>query len=106
MVQIWTKLMHIWMFWGYFINNLDFGFGGIEISMVCRGWVVRVWVKVIGMVMVMVGVVGRLKLVGLCTKAGRLTACRKFLPKMEIISRNHPLQNEYYSPDNVYYHVN
>ena len=40
MVQIWTKLMYIWMFWGSFVNNLDFGFGSIGISMVCGDWVI------------------------------------------------------------------
>lgn len=49
---------------------------------------VKVLVK---MIMVMIGMVGRLKLVGLCTKAGRLTAHRNFLPKLEKDSRNHPL---------------
>ena len=51
----------------------------------------KVLVRMIGMVMLMVGMVGRLKLVGLCTKAGRLTAHGNFLPKMEKNSRNHPL---------------
>lgn len=32
--------MYIWMFWGYFVNNLDFGFGDIGISMVCGDWVI------------------------------------------------------------------
>ena len=91
MVQIWTKLVHIWMFWGYFVNNLDFDFKIVEISMVCRGWVVKVLGRMAGMVMLMIGMVGRLKLVGLCTKAGRLTAHGNFLPKMEINSRNHPV---------------
>ena len=52
---------------------------------------VKVLVRMVGMVMLMIGMVGRLKLVGLCTKAGRLTAHGNFLPKMEINSRNHPL---------------
>ena len=52
---------------------------------------VKVLVRMAGMVVMMVGMVGRLKLVGLCTKAGRLTAHGHFLPKMEINSRNHPL---------------
>lgn len=91
MVQIWTKLVHIWMFWGYFVNNLDFSFKGVEISMVCRGWVVKVLVGIVGMVIMMIGMVGRLKLVDLCTKAGRLTAHGNFFPKMEKDSRNHPL---------------
>lgn len=51
----------------------------------------KVLVRMIGMVMLMVGMVGRLKLVGLCTKAGRLTAHGNFLPKMGKNSRNHPL---------------
>ena len=79
------------MFWGYFVNNLDFGFKGVGISMVCRGCGGRVLVRMIGVAVVMAGMVGRLKLVGLCTKAGRLTAHGNFLPKMEINSRNHPL---------------
>ena len=91
MVQIWTKLMYIWMFWGYFVNNLDFGFKIVEISMGCRGWVVKVLVRMVGMVVMMIRIVERLKLVGLCTKAGRLTAHGNFLPKMEKDSRNHPL---------------
>ena len=52
---------------------------------------VKVLVRMVGMVMMMIGMVGRLKLVGLCTKAGRLTAHRNFLPKLEKNSRNHPL---------------
>ena len=59
--------------------------------MVCRVWVVKVLVRMAGMVMLMIGMVGRLKLVGLCTKAGRLTAHGNFLPKLEKNSRNHPL---------------
>lgn len=83
--------MYIWMFWGHFVNNLDFDFRSIGISMVCRDWMVKVLVRMVGVVVVMIGMVGRLKLVGLCTKAGRLTAYGNFLPKMEINSRNHPL---------------
>ena len=79
------------MFWGHFVNNLDFGFKIVGISMVCMDWIVKVLVKMVGMVMLMIGMVGRLKLVGLCTKAGRLTAHRNFLPKLEKNSRNHPL---------------
>lgn len=52
---------------------------------------VKFLVRMVGMVMMMVGMVGRLKLVDLCTKAGRLTARRNFFPKMEKDSRNHPL---------------
>lgn len=52
---------------------------------------VKVFVRMVGMVMIILGMVGRLKLVGLCTKAGRLTAHGNFLPKMEKDSRNHPL---------------
>ena len=52
---------------------------------------VKVLVRMAGMVMLMIGMVGRLKLVGLCTKAGRLTAHGNFLTKMEINSRNYPL---------------
>ena len=52
---------------------------------------VKVLVRMAGMVMMILGMVGRLKLVGLCTKAGRLTAHGNFLPKMEKDSRNHPL---------------
>ena len=51
----------------------------------------KVLVRMVGVVMMIVGMVGRLKLVGLCTKAGRLTAHGNFLPKMEINSRNYPL---------------
>lgn len=79
------------MFWGYFVNNLGFGFKGVGISMVCRGCGGRVLVRMTGVVVVVVGMVGRLKLVGLCTKEGRLTAHRNFLPKMSINSRNYPL---------------
>ena len=79
------------MFWGYFVNNLGFDFKIVKISMVCRGWMVKILVRMVGMVMLMIGMVGRLKLVGLCTKAGRLTAHGNFLPKMEINSRNYPL---------------
>ena len=56
-----------------------------------QGWMVKVLVGMVGMVIMMVGMVGRLKLVGLCTKAGRLTAHGNFFPKMEKDSRNHPL---------------
>lgn len=91
MVQIWTKLVYIWMFWGHFVNNLDFDFEIVEISMVYRGWMVNVLVRMVGVVGMMAGMVGRLKLMGLCTKAGRLTAHGNFLPKMEINSRNYPL---------------
>ena len=52
---------------------------------------VKILVRMVGMVVIILGMVGRLKLVGLCTKAGRLTAHRNFLPKMEKNSRNHPL---------------
>ena len=52
---------------------------------------VKVLVRMVGMVRMMVGRVGKLKLVGLCTKAGRLTAHGNFLPKMEKDSRNYPL---------------
>ena len=52
---------------------------------------VKVLVRMVGMVRMILGMVGRLKLVGLCTKAGRLTAHGNFPPKMEINSRNHPL---------------
>lgn len=79
------------MFWGYFVNNLDFSFKDVEISMVCRGWMVKVLVRMALIILVMIGMVGRLKLVGLCTKAGRLTAHGNFFPKMEKDSRNHPL---------------
>ena len=79
------------MFWGYFVNNLDFYFKIVGISVVCRDWVGKVLVRMVGMVIMILGMVGRLKLVGLCTKAGRLTAHGKFLPKMEKDSRNHPL---------------
>ena len=79
------------MFWVYFVNNLDFDFKIVEISMVCKDWVVKVLVGMAGMVMLMIGMVGRLKLMDLCTKAGRLIAHGNFLPKMEINSRNHPL---------------
>lgn len=79
------------MFWGHFVNNLGFGFKIVGISMVCRGWVVKVLVRMVRMVRMMMGVVGKLKLVGLCMKAGRLTAHRNFLPKMEKNSRNYPL---------------
>lgn len=70
---------------------MDFGFGSVEISMVCWDWMVKILVRMVGVVVVVIGMVGRLKLVGLCTKAGRLTALGNFLPKMEINSRNHPL---------------
>ena len=79
------------MFWGSFVNNLDFGFEIVGISMVCRDWMVKILVRMAGMVRIILGMVGRLKLVGLCTKAGRLTAHGNFLPKMEINSRNYPL---------------
>lgn len=52
---------------------------------------VKVLVRMTLIILVMTGMAGRLKLVGLCTKAGRLTAHGNFLPKMEINSRNHPL---------------
>ena len=52
---------------------------------------VKVLVRMAGMVRMILGMVGRLKLVDLCTKAGRLTAHRNFLPKLEKNSRNHPL---------------
>lgn len=52
---------------------------------------VKILVRMAGMVRMMVGMMGRLKLVGLCTKAGRLTAHGNFFPKMEKDSRNHPL---------------
>lgn len=52
---------------------------------------VKVLIRMVGMVRMILGMVGRLKLVGLCTKAGRLTAYGNFLPKMEINSRNYPL---------------
>ena len=61
---------------------MDFDFKIVGISMVCMDWIVKVLVKMVGMVMLMIGMVGRLKLVGLCTKAGRLTAHGNFLPKM------------------------
>ena len=75
------------MFGGYFVNNLDFGFKIVEISMVCRGWSEDFLI----LILVVLGMVRKLKLVGLCTKAGRLTAHGNFLPKMEKDSRNHPL---------------
>ena len=33
MVQIWTKLVYIWGFQVYFVNNLDFDFKIVGISM-------------------------------------------------------------------------
>lgn len=79
------------MFWGYFINNLDFGFGSVGISIgVGDGFVIdqdfdgrdfgnfdssgKGW-----------------NCNDFDTKAGRLTAYAVSLPKMEINSRNHPL---------------
>ena len=52
---------------------------------------VKILVRMVGMVRMILRMVGRLKLVGLCTKAGRLTAHGNFLPKMEKDSRNYPL---------------
>lgn len=51
---------------------------------------VKVSVGIVGMVMMMVGMVGRLKLVGLCTKAGRLTAHGNFFPKWKKIPETTP----------------
>ena len=37
MLQIWTKLVYIWGFQVYFVNNLDFDFKIVGISM-CVGY--------------------------------------------------------------------
>ena len=69
------------MFWGYFVNNLDFGFKGVGISMVCGDWMGKVLIRMIGVAGIMVGMVGRLKLVGFVYEGGKVDSAWEFSSK-------------------------
>ena len=50
------------MFWGYFVNNLGLDFKIVEISMVCKGWVGKVLVRMALIIMLILIVAEMLKL--------------------------------------------
>ena len=53
--------MRIWMFWGYFVNNLDFDFKGVGISMGGRDGLLLIRILTVGILVILI-VVGKVEI--------------------------------------------